>query len=399
MAGHVRQRRPTRNFPKGGYEARWTVVVEGGRRAWRGKTFARERDAQRHLARVQVDLERGDYIDPQLGKTSFFDVAVDWVATKPGRKVGTRLGYEAILRNHALPFLGHRPVQSISRTTIRQFTAEMESNGAAPGTIRNAIRSVVKPVLDLAVEQNMLRTNPAVGLKLAASPRSEALFLTAEEVNVLAAEIDDPYGIVVLFAAYTGLRFGEIAALRIKHLDLIRGRITVAESVSEVVGHGLIYGPTKTYQTRVVTLPTFLRMPMAAYIGPRSGRPDALVFMSATGGPLRHGNFYGRRFKPAVRRALPERLHGLRFHDLRHTCASPLINETNANPKAIQARLGHSSIQVTFDRYGHLFPGLDEQLTEKLDDVFTRSQGTPDGEVVEIGSACGTGRRLSAAKS
>lgn len=379
MAGHIRQRRPTRNFPRGGYEARWTVVVEGGRRAWRGKTFARERDAQRFLNHVQVDLERGDYIDPQLGRTVFSEVAIDWVATKPGRKLATRLGYEAILRNHVLPILGHRPVQSISKTTIRQLIADMETSGAGPGTVRGTIRSVVKPVLDLAVEQNMIRANPAVGLKLAASPRSEALFLNAEEVNVLAGEMEESYGVIVLFAAYTGLRFGEIAALRVKNLDLLRGRVTVAESVSEVVGHGLIYGPTKTYQTRVVSLPTFLRVPLANYVGPRAGQPDALVFVAANGGPLRHGNFYGRRFKPAVRRALPERLHGLRFHDLRHTCASLLINETNANPKAIQARLGHSSIQVTFDRYGHLFPGLDEQLTDKLDGVYARTQQAPLG--------------------
>jgi integrase len=384
VAGHIRKKQPTRDYPKGSYEARWTVVVEGGRRAQRGKTFARERDALRYLNHVQVDLDRGDYIDPQLGKTLFNEVAVDWVATKPGRKLATRLGYEGILRNHVLPFLGHRPVQSISKTTIRQLVAEMETNGAGPGTVRGTIRSVVKPVLDLAVEQNMIRTNPAAGLKLAASPRSEALFLSAAEVNLVADAIDEPFGVVVLFAAYTGLRIGEIASLRVKNLDLIRGRILVEESVSEVVGHGLIYGPTKTYQKRVVSLPTFLREPLANYVGPRAGQPDALVFVGATGGPLRHGNFYGRRFKPAVRRALPERLHRLRFHDLRHTCASLLINETNANPKAIQARLGHSSIQVTFDRYGHLFPGLDEQLTDKLDDVYGRSLPSVEPTVMSL---------------
>ena len=358
----------------------WRAAGErGGARHSHGNATAK-----RHLSHVQVDLERGDYIDPQLGKTLFGDVAVDWVATKPGRKLATRLGYEAILRNHVLPFLGTRPVQAISKTTIRQLVAEMETNGAGPGTVRGTIRSVVKPVLDLAVEQNMIRTNPAVGLKLAASPRSEALFLTADEVNVLADAIDEPFGVVVLFAAYTGLRFGEIAALRVKNLDLLRGRVLVEQSVSEVVGHGLIYGPTKTYQKRVVSLPTFLRTPLASYVGPRAGQPDALVFVGASGGPLRHGNFYGRRFKPAVRLALPDRLHGLRFHDLRHTCASLLINETNANPKAIQARLGHSSIQVTFDRYGHLFPGLDEQLTEKLDDVYGRSLPSAESRVVTL---------------
>jgi len=126
----------------------------------------------------------------------------------------------------------------------------------------------------------------------------------------------------------------------------MRRRLTVADSTSEVPGHGLVYGPTKTYAVRTLALPTFLIDPLAKCVASRATDPEALVFLSPSGGPLRHGNFYRRHFKPAVRRSLPERLHGLRFHDLRHTCASLLINPPmNENPKAVQSYLGHSSIQ------------------------------------------------------
>lgn len=91
--------------------------------------------------------------------------------------------------------------------------------------------------------------------------------------------------------------------------------------------------------------------------------PEDYVFTSPEGGPLRHSNFYRRHFRPAVERAgLPA---GVRFHDLRHTYGGFLISE-GAHPKAIMERMGHSSITVTLDRYGHLLPTLEEHLTEAL---------------------------------
>lgn len=87
--------------------------------------------------------------------------------------------------------------------------------------------------------------------------------------------------------------------------------------------------------------------------------------------PLNHGNFYRRHFRPAVLEALPEHLQGLRFRDLRHTCASFMINDPNANPLLISKRLGHSSIAVTYDRYGHVFPSNDELVTEGLEARFS----------------------------
>jgi integrase len=114
-------------------------------------------------------------------------------------------------------------------------------------------------------------------------------------------------------------------------------------------------------------LPPFLVEELTVYLGDASDDSDAFVFTAPEGGPLRHNLFYQRTFRPAVRRAgLPP---GLRFHDLRHTCAALLIAQ-RAHPKAMQERLGHSSITVTLDRYGHLFPSLDEALTEGLEGTY-----------------------------
>jgi integrase len=201
------------------------------------------------------------------------------------------------------------------------------------------------------------------------SVRDEMLFLQPDEIVRLADAITPTFRVLVLFAAYTGLRAGEIGALRVGRLDLSRGTALVRESLADVKGK-LVFGPTKTYAHRSARLPRFLCDELAGHLAGRQHDPTDLVFTTTTGRPIRHNLFYARHFKPAVlRAALPP---ALRFHDLRHTSAALLIAQ-GAHPKAIMERLGHSSIQVTLDRYGHLFPGLDEALTDGLEATYRGS--------------------------
>lgn len=161
-------------------------------------------------------------------------------------------------------------------------------------------------------------------------------------------------------------RRAEICALRVGRVDLAKGRITVAESVTEVQGSGLHFSEPKTYERRSVTLPAFLAEKLTTHMNSRPDQPDAFVFTSPEGSTLNHKNFYRRHFRPALAAAdLPAEM---RFHDLRHTCAALGI-ALSAHPKAIKERLCHSSITVTLDRYGHMFPKLDEALTARLDDL------------------------------
>jgi integrase len=113
---------------------------------------------------------------------------------------------------------------------------------------------------------------------------------------------------------------------------------------------------------------------LKAHLGDRQADPQAYVF-GENGGPMRHGNFYSRHFKPAVRQALPDELHGLRFHDLRHTCASILL-ANGEHPKSVQERLGHSSVAITLDRYSHLYPEHEEALVGRLEETFRMAVGT-----------------------
>lgn len=210
------------------------------------------------------------------------------------------------------------------------------------------------------------------------------LFLEPEEILRLADAITPAFRTLIVFAAYTGLRAGEIGALRVGRLNVLRGAAEVRESLADVKGK-LIFGATKTYAQRTVRLPRFLCDSLGEHLAGRPTRPEDLVFTGATGKPLRHNLFYARHFKPAVQRAgLP---HGLRFHDLRHTCAALLIAQ-GAHPRASMERLGHTSIQVTLDRYGHLFPALDEALTDGLETTYRASlaahTSTPEPAMAEL---------------
>jgi integrase len=118
---------------------------------------------------------------------------------------------------------------------------------------------------------------------------------------------------------------------------------------------------------------------------------DELVFTAPDGGPLRHSRFMARVFRPAVAAAGLDT--GLRFHDLRHTCAALLIAQ-GAHPRAIKERLGHSTITVTMDTYGHLLPSIDDELSAGLDAAFRSAREAPAaylrperGQVVELAAA------------
>jgi integrase len=344
---------------------KWEASYRDPSRRERVKTFETRRDADQWLASMKADLQRGEYLDPRLGRTTFDRWAAEWLGTTVHLKAKTRVGYESMLRTHVLPAFAGRPVASIHQVDVRQFLATMVEAGSAAGTVRSA-RKVLRLVLATAEGSRAIKVNPCDGVKVARSPRAEMVFLSAEEVENLADSIAAPYGTLIRLAAYTGLRAGEIGALRVGRVELMAGRVQVAESVTEVHGHGLVFGPTKTYERRSVPLLPSLRDELTGVMASRARDAGALVFTSPDGAPLRHRNFYDRHFKPAVRAA--GLTDATRFHDLRHTCAALLI-ALGAHPKAIQERLGHSSITVTLDRYGHLFPSLDEALTTRFDEL------------------------------
>ena len=352
----------------------------------RARSFLRKADAERFAVTVEADKLRGEWTDPRLSRTTVTEWSDRWLRTKSHLKPKTLAGYESNLRAHILPAFGDHQLRHVERMAVEEWVADLQGRGLGPSGVRQA-RQVLTSMMLLAVETGYLVVNPVTGVRTARQPEPEMLFLTAEEVECFAGAIREPYSTLVYLLANGGPRWGEAAALRHRRFHLLRSRIEVAKSVSEVGGQ-LHFGSTKTNRTRMVVVPQFLRDLLAEHLARELGDdPDALVFKSPQGQPLRNTNFRRQVWYRAVADAgLPD---GLRIHDLRHTCASLLISQ-GAPPKAIQAHLGHSSISVTMDRYGHLFPSDMEAPAVALDEVrrhalTVHGATTRRQEVIELG--------------
>jgi integrase len=350
----------------GGREARWITRYLGPDRLERSKVFDRRVDAERFLNDREARKARGEWINPELARTPLAEWVERWRGTIVHLKPKTRAGYESLLKTLILPELGRARLGEIEPLWVREWVARLVGSGLSASRVRQAYR-LFGAIMRAAVESGYIARSPCVGVRLPRLPRREMLFLSAAQVRDL-AEAAGEYGTLIYVLAYGGLRWGEAVAIRRKRCDLLRGRIEVSESLAEV-GAELHFG-TKTNQVRSVTLPRFLRTLLSGHLQGVPADPDALVFTAPSGGPLRLTNFRRRVWVPALRRA---GLHEhVRIHDLRHTCASLLIAQ-GAHPKKIQEHLGHSSIQVTMDRYGHLFPDESERLAEALEDTFQSS--------------------------
>lgn len=207
--------------------------------------------------------------------------------------------------------------------------------------------------------------------KLPAKRRSEIRFLDADEFARLAHETPREYRPMIYLAGVLGVRWSEVAGLRVGRLDFLRRTLTVIETCAEVEGRIIFADVKSPASRRTLSIPNFLVEMLAEHVAAR-GRPgpEALLFVAPNGGPLRRSTFRTRVFDPAARRA---GIDDVTFHGLRHTAVALMI-EAGAHIEAIKQRLGHSSIRVTSDVYGSLLPTVDESVTDALDARFTRLQ-------------------------
>ncbi|WP_231133987.1 tyrosine-type recombinase/integrase [Motilibacter deserti] len=328
-----------------------------------------------------------DWTDPVLAKTTIAEWADHWVTTLHVAP-STLDSYRSILRGLVIPRWGALRLDQVTFTAVQSWVAGMTG---AKGQLLSASRRrhaahLLTAMLDAAVADGRLPKNPArpqggAGRK-GMLPKLPATgghrYLRHEELQKLAAHAAS-YETLVLVLGYCGVRWGEAAALRVRSVDLLRGRLLVTESVSEVEG-GLSYGPTKTHQARTVPVPSFLRKQLDALMEGKS--PDDLLFTSPEGASLRNGNFRKRVFLPAIKAS---GLPALRIHDLRHTAAS-LAVASGANVKAVQKMLGHASATMTLDTYADLFDDELDAIAERMDERAAQARAdslrTADGSTL-----------------
>jgi integrase len=345
----------------GRWLARWRDP--GGKQ--RKKSFDRKVDAQRWLDQMRADAHRGQYIDPRAGTVRVGDLARTWAGGLSHLKESTAATYRGIVKVHILPAFGTRQLDEVRRSDVQAWVEGMSKNGKAPGTVRQSHRAL-SLILDTAVDDGRIARNPAHGVKLPRQRRAEPRFLDVDEVRRLVS-VAGNQGPALSILALCGLRFGGLAALRVRDVDPVRRRLTIAGSVTEVGGR-LVRSAPKTGRTRSVPYPPSLG-PMLDTL--TKGRHlDEQLVTAPEGGPLRLRNWRARVFDPAAR-AIGRT--DITPHDLRHTAASLAI-KAGANVKAVQQMLGHASAAMTLDVYAGLFRNDLDSVAEALDVLMIGAQ-------------------------
>ena len=338
-------------------DGRWRARYRDPAGAEHARYFARKVDAQQWLDSVATSVQTGTYVHPKAGQATVGEYAAIWLTRQVHLKASTRSRYSAIVRVHIEQEFGTTPLAKLDRSAVSAWIVDLLDDGIAGPTVRH-IHRVLYMILNSAIDDAKIARNPAARIKLPRDRSRDKRFLTHDEVQRLAAAGPDSLAVLVL--AYCGLRFGELAALRVRNVDPIRRRLQIEESATEVDGV-MAFSTPKSHQCRSVPVPRSLTDDIATACAVK--QPGDLVFTAPKGGVLWLRNWRRRVFDPAVAAA---GLGELTPHELRHTAAS-LAVAAGANVKAVQRMLGHASAAMTLDVYSGLFDDDLDAVADRLD--------------------------------
>lgn len=391
MPGHLEKRSKTS----------WTIVIEAGRdpatgkrkrikRAFRGT----RREAEKEMARLITELEKGTYIEP--AKLTFGEYLKDWLERRRADNLSptTLRRYAGIVELRLIPKLGMLPLEKLRPIHLQKWIGEVAEEGRRDGK-RGPLEHasivyhyrVLHKALEDAVKMQLLPYNPANAVTLPKPPpeieqdedvEEGVQVITAAEVEaMLEAAKGTPYYHLLFVAVRTGLRRGELLGLRWKDVDLKAGRLSVRQALAYTPDRGKFFKVPKNKKSRrtidlsreVVELLKEVKKKQAEaklFYG-QLYQDYGLVFCQTNGEPM-HPDTPSSWFPQFLERiGLPR----LNFHCLRHTHASLLL-QAGVDIKVISERLGHSSIRITYDLYSHLMPGMQREAVDRLESLLRK---------------------------
>jgi len=336
------------------------------------KSFRTLSDARSWRAQAKAELDRGALRAPR--RTTLAQAAEEWLKAAEAGIVRTRSGdrykpsalraYEQALRTKLLPRLGHRRLSAITSAAIQDVVDRLVADGHSPSTVRNAVLPL-RAIYRRALSRSEVFANPTVGLSLpAVRGRRERVARPAEAEALIATLPEADRGIWAT-ALYAGLRCGELQALRWQDIDFERGLIRVERSWDPKVGP---IEPKSRSGRRRVPLAKPLRAYLAAHrLRTSSDDEEGLVFGRSADGAF-HQAGLTKRARSFWKGA---QLSPIGLHECRHTYAAFMI-AAGVNAKALSTYMGHSSITITLDRYGHLMPGSEGEAAHMLEEYLAR---------------------------
>lgn len=379
----------------------WVFVNHKGNRAAKYAGTMETALAAKEFLEKQIALNM--YVPPKREEKKHIPLLRDYFAKfqesylQTAVRDSTAERYGQCFKHHTLPALGDFKLDQISKEKVKDLIAQLVKKDLARHTIRNVVACLCS-VLSHAIDDGIITHNPAVKLgkyfKQARVVHEKIEPLTADEVPLFLATVRErdgrkakgnpEYFPLFLSAIHTGMRAGELAGLQWGDIDWNGKFLMVRRSIKK----GRIY-ETKTGRSRRVDMSDALAEELAAYR--RRHLEDAMkdgkneipvwVFASGKGTPLDMHNVERRVFEKCLEAA---KLRHIRFHDLRHTTASLLL-QNGAPPTYVKDQLGHSSIKVTVDIYGHLVPGANRQEMNRLPSLKSATPAQPEKQAAVSG--------------
>jgi integrase len=370
----------------------------GGRT--RVKTWGRKADAVRFARSVEVDKDRGLFVDPALARTPLSTVAALWLGSNPGKRGGSWARDEIVVRCHIVPALGARPVGALTPGDVQSLV----NRWAAARSARTVRREygVLRAVLNYALANDMVGRTPCRGIKLPEVTPLRRHIVNADEIALLADELGGvgSLGPMAYLGTVDGLRWGEVAGLRLGQIDLGARTLVVTETVVRGRKGRVGFGqPKSSAGRRTLAVPAELVEMLTAHVAARglsAGDVDALLFTAPGGGVLRYSNWLRRSWWPATVAAGLGRMVkdkttgkvryvGLGFHDLRRANATGLV-ASGVDVKTAQGLLGHSDSRLTLDHYAQVVTELSEAAAAAMGARFFKTPAR-DGHAMEPESA------------
>lgn len=329
--------------------------------------FTRKKDAEDYLANVTVSTNRGEFVDPKTARMTVAEAGSEWIENQRHLKPSAYRSVEAAWRVHVLPAWGKRRLGEIRHSEVQTWLTRFSAGDTKPRSATVVLRAfgVLAGILDVAVLDRRISSNPARGVKLPRKGKKARVYLSAQQVEMLASNAGE-HATLVYTLAYTGLRWGEAIGLRVSSLDMLRRRMLVQENAVNI-GSTIVVGTPKTHENRSVPFPAFLATGLAKACEGKDR--SQLVFGSGAIHLPRAGSKQGWFWNAVVAsQALDRDFPYVTPHDLRHTAASLAIS-SGANPKAVQRMLGHASAAMTLDTYADLFEDDLDAVSDRMDAV------------------------------
>jgi integrase len=356
-----------RKLPSGKFRVRYRDL-QGKER---GRTFSKKGDAKAFKNKIEGELERGEWLDPALARTTFSEWCDQYVKLREGaRRKNTNDRDTVVIETHLKPILGGMALRQITPDDIQGIVDVMKRK-LKPKTVETNY-GVLRAIMNSAVNYRRIAHSPCQGILRPYVERKRKRALTKEEIRRIAEAVPEQYRALIWVGSILGPRWSELAGLKIKDVNVIKRTMTIERTIDR---SGEIADTKTAASRRTFTVPRYIIEKLNAHIAKLDRRdPDAWLFPAPHGGPLSYSNFRVRVWTPAVKKAA---IGNYPMHGLRYT-AGALMIEAGAHIEIVKQRLGHSSIRVTSDIYGAIMPTVDSGVADALDEMLD-SAAAPEG--------------------